>query len=782
MNRPNPLAPVAHAVLLCLLAGASQAQDVADLPPLKLKVAKTLGPSPRAAVVLSGTRLTGQIDQAAKLEGGAQLRQGDVTLNAALLTYDPTTDLARGEGGVELVQRGSMLRGPSLQLYVDRFEGVLEQPSYYFAQTGGSGRASQLRFLGQQRVRADDASYSTCPAPEDPQEEPAWVLRTSELKLDFELGEGVAKGAVLKFYGVPILAAPRLSFPISDEAKTGWLPPSFNTDSRSGVEFGVPYFIALAPNRDLTLEPYIMTRRGAGLDSEFRYLEPQHRGQMNVAWLPNDRQTGQTRWDLRLSQEGRVGDNWQYAMQGERVSDDDYWKDMRRRMKSLTPRLLNFDASTQGRYALAGGSLSAYGRVQRWQVLQGTDVADRFASPYQRSPQVGLRYLSANDDVVHSGYQPWGRSTRLEGGLELEYNRFDLPPERLSSQSLTGERVHMLGHASLPMSGAAWWLIPKVSFNAAAYRTDQLMANGRSDARRIIPSFSLDHGWVMERDTRLFDMDVRQILEPRVLYVNTAYRDQSQLPNFDAAQRDFNFDSVFAENPYAGVDRVADFHSVAFGATTRFIEDARGEEVLRLGLVQRYLLRDQRINADGVAQGSKFSDLMLLASSHLTRAVWADSSMQLNTGNGRVERSVLRMRYTPGGFRTISTAYRLARGQSEQLELAWQWPLFGQAPKATGGSNCAGAWYSAGRVQYSLRDRRFTDSVVGAEYDSGCWVLRIGMERQATGRAETNTRLMLQLELVGLSPLGSNALKVLRDNIPGYRPLKFGRSDTSLND
>jgi hypothetical protein len=35
---------------------------------------------------------------------------------------------------------------------------------------------------------------------------------------------------------------------------------------------------------------------------------------------------------------------------------------------------------------------------------------------------------------------------------------------------------------------------------------------------------------------------------------------------------------------------------------------------------------------------------------------------------------------------------------------------------------------------------------------------------------------MLQLELVGLSRLGSSPLQVLKDNIPGYRMLRDTRS------
>ena len=51
-------------------------------------------------------------------------------------------------------------------------------------------------------------------------------------------------------------------------------------------------------------------------------------------------------------------------------------------------------------------------------------------------------------------------------------------------------------------------------------------------------------------------------------------------------------------------------------------------------------------------------------------------------------------------------------------------------------------------------------------------------ERLSTGLSEATTRIQLQLELVGLSRLGSNPLKVLKDNIPGYRLLRDERSET----
>ena len=92
-------------------------------------------------------------------------------------------------------------------------------------------------------------------------------------------------------------------------------------------------------------------------------------------------------------------------------------------------------------------------------------------------------------------------------------------------------------------------------------------------------------------------------------------------------------------------------------------------------------------------------------------------------------------------------------------------------------SGCGGTLYAVGRVNYSLRDRRVNDSIFGLEYDAGCWIGRVVAERLSTGRSEATTRLLFQLELVGLSRLGSNPLQVLKDNIPGYRLLREGQAD-----
>ena len=185
----------------------------------------------------------------------------------------------------------------------------------------------------------------------------------------------------------------------------------------------------------------------------------------------------------------------------------------------------------------------------------------------------------------------------------------------------------------------------------------------------------------------------------------------------------------------------------------------------------------------------RLSDALLLGSTNVLPHWSLDAAVQYSPALRRSVNSVLGARYSPGPMRTFSTTYRLARGQAEQLEFGWQWPVWsrdGAGSKAAAGgssaSGCGGTWYAVGRVNYSLQDSRITDSVLGAEYDAGCWITRLVAERLSTGRSEATTRVMFQLELVGLSRIGSNPLKVLKDNIPGYRLLREERRSGSPTD
>ena len=767
------------ALAAALWASNASSQNATPAPTLALEPSTSLKPLPRAEaarrlpIVLQAKSIVVQPDLQSVAEGEVEFRRGGLVILADLLSYDTPRDLAHAKGHVRVSREGAVYSGPELELSVQRFEGYFLQPQFEFPVLGSGGRAERIEFLGNARTRATHASYTSCPREDGA--EPDWVLKTDSVQIDLDSNVGVAEGAVLRFLGTPILALPKLSFALGDNRKSGWLPPSINIDNRSGVELSVPYYWNIAPNRDATLAPRVITRRGLGLDSEFRYLEPGMDGVLRVEWLPDDRVAGRSRNAVQWQHVGALPAELRYSVNLSRVSDADWWKDFPSAARGFTPRLLPLRLELERPFQLAGATGLAYARALRWQVLQ--DVDSFIRAPYERSPQLGVR-LGA------------GFASGLEVALEGEFNRFTLPHDQaISGQRTTGDRLHLLGTISRPWREPGWWVVPKFRVNAASYDSTRLSPTSLVSSTRVIPTFSLDAGLELERRTEAFGRQLHQTLEPRILYVNTPYRAQSPLPNYDSAAKDFNFISLYSDNAFSGVDRVSDSHQITAGFTTRLVDAQSGAEALRLGLVQRYLLRTQRVTAqaDGTPDGApleqRFSDALLVGSTSVLPGWTLDAAVQYSPDIRRSVRSIVGARYSPGPFRTVSTTYRLARGLSEQLEVGWQWPIWGAAPGATPASaaapragGCGGAWYSVGRFNYSLKDRRVTDSVLGLEYDAGCWIGRVVAEQLSTGRSQATTRLLVQLELVGLSRIGSNPLRVLKDNIPGYRLLREDRS------
>jgi len=200
--------------------------------------------------------------------------------------------------------------------------------------------------------------------------------------------------------------------------------------------------------------------------------------------------------------------------------------------------------------------------------------------------------------------------------------------------------------------------------------------------------------------------------------------------------------------------------------------------------MQRYLFSDQKVTPDGQPLTRRFSDVLVLGSTSLVPNWTFDALAQYNPDSQKIARSIAGFRYSPGPYRTVNMNYRLTRGLSEQVEVGWQWPVYGRTRGSEGGDrsaggNCSGTLYSVGRVNYSTRDSRLIDSLLGLEYDAGCWIGRVIVERLSTGRSEATTRLLVQLELVGLSRIGSNPLRVLKDNVPGYQLLRDERTTSS---
>jgi LPS-assembly protein len=773
MQQPRPraararfaLTPVALVAAALLQPGLLAAQEapLALQPSPQLREDIPEGTRQQLPTFVEGERMSGRPDLETVVEGEAQLRRGDTVIRADRLEYYAPEDLAKARGNVRINKAGNIFEGPLLELKVDAFEGFFNEPRYRFLRNDAYGEADRVDFLDEKRAIIRNATYTTCQRKPGPSWMPDWILRAASIRIDNEEEVGHASGAVLDFMGLPILPVPALSFPLSEKRKSGVLPPTIGLDNVSGLELTVPYYWNIAPNRDATLYPTLMSKRGVDLGGEFRYLEPDYHGVARANYMPVDRLRDRARWGFSAQHDGLLrlpgaGGPVGLHLNLNRVSDDNYWRDFSRTTASLTQRLLANDGSLNWGY----GDLSLTARVLKWQTLQ--DPASPIVPPYDRAPQLVGR---------------WQRSN-LMGGLdayvEADHSRF------VSDRTLTGQpnaqRSFTLAQISRPWQAPGWFFTPKLQLHATRYDFDAPLASGARTADRALPTFSLDSGLVFERDAQYFGRSFRQTLEPRAFYVYTPYRDQSQLPNYDSAANDFNFATIYTENAFGGHDRIADNNLLTLGATSRLLDPETGAEHARFGVAQRLRFKDQRVTLPGGTPVSeRLSDLLFGASVNWVPQWSFDATVQYNPKTRRSIRSTVGGRWNPGNYRVISAAYRLQRGVSEQVDVGWQWPLndlWGDKGRnlGPGMGEGEGRWYSVGRLNFSIRDRRLVDAVVGLEYDAGCWLGRIVFERLQSGSTSSNKRVLFQLEFVGFSRLGSNALQTLKENIPRYQYLR----------
>jgi LPS-assembly protein len=767
----TPVALVAfallHATAHAQSTGATPSTEVGQ-PVLKpsLRLREDIPAPVRAEMptYLSGERASGRTDLETVLEGSAELRRGDMTIRADRLEYYQPDDLAKARGNVHINRAGNTYEGPLLELHVDAFEGFFLAPRYRFLRNNAYGEADRVDFLEDKRAIIRNATYTTCQRRPGPSWLPDWIIRAASIRIDNEEEVGHASGAVLSFFRVPILPVPELSFPMTDKRKSGVLPPTFGLDNLNGVELTLPYYWDIAPNRDATFFPSLMSKRGVDLGGEFRYLEKDYQGTLRANYMPVDTLRDHQRWGYSLLHSGNLTPNFVglgpigINLNLNRVSDDNYWRDFSRSGSSLTQRLLASDSAlTWGR-----GNFSLTARALTWQTLQ--DVSSPIVPPYDRLPQIVGRYARNN--------LPGG----FEASVETDYTQFH--SDRTLTLQPNADRAYTLAQVSRPWRAPGWFFTPKLQVHATRYEFDAPLTNGATTASRVVPTVSLDGGLVFERDASFFGRAFRQTLEPRAFYVNTPFRDQSLLPNYDSAATDFNFATIYTENAFGGNDRISDNNLLTLGATTRLLDPNTGAEAARFSVAQRLRFKDQLVTLPGGTPVSeRLSDILFGASVNWVPQWNTDATVQYNPKTGRSIRSTIGARYSPGNYRVVSAAYRLQRGSSEQLDVGWQWPindLWGDKGQnlGPGMGEGEGRWYSVGRLNYSLPDRKLVDAVVGLEYDAGCWLGRVVVERLQSSTSSSNKRILFQLEFVGFTRLGSNALQSLRENIPRYQYLR----------
>ncbi len=680
------------------------------------------------------------------LKGNVQIEQGSERFAADEVFLNHETTQVDASGGILYEDGALVLAGDSLTGNRDAEITTINQVRYRIVPTNANGSADRVVMQGRNLVTLDNSSFTTCPSDDN-----AWAINASEILLDREDGTGEAWNMTLRVKDVPVMYLPYISFPIDDRRRSGFLYPAFSENKRNGIDIATPYYLNLAPNYDLTLTPRWLKKRGTQLGAQFRYLTSGSRGIIGAEYLPDDREAdfedNPDRWSWDVYHHTRFSPRWTAGINAQGVSDNDYFHDLG----------TDFDVGNKDRLLRHGyiqyrdPHWSFNARLRQEQVLSGGER-------YRELPSFRL-----------SGNYP-DQWAGMNFFVSSELTRFD----KKSDTAVTGDRFSVAPGISMPYETLSGFVVPTLRYHHTQYKLDDPVTDESETINRGLPIFSLDSGLFFERELVFGEEDFTQTLEPRLFYLYVPYEDQDDIPRFDTNQSTFNFSRLFRTNRFNGMDRIGDANQVSASLTSRFL-DSVGRERLRLTAGEIFYFRDRQVTltpsrAEGTAPNSA---LLAEAVYNWTSGLSVRSGIEWDHHNDETNRGVLSLHYEPEPNKIINLSHRVRRrssGISEESDVSVAWPLVGN-------------WNLVGRWNNDLVEHRTIESLIGLEYESCCWAVRVVGRRYLNARLdgngfivaddddEFNSGIFFQFIFKGLGGTSTATTTLLRESIFGYEDL-----------
>ncbi|WP_448129612.1 LPS-assembly protein LptD [Stenotrophomonas rhizophila] len=791
MRRALRLLPLPLSIAICLPAladdkpvnwGLCPVTDVLpvfdDAPKADKAAAATRDQQPTD---IEGDQLTGT-SVVPNYQGNVALKRGDQFLGTDNLSFDTESGNYIAEGNVRY-------QDSSIRMKARRAEGNQESDThkisdiqYQLVSRRGNGGAESIDLQGAVG-QMHRSTYTTC----DPSQ-PVWKLSAPQIEVDNDAGFGTARNAVLRIGKVPVLWAPYFKFPIDDRRQTGLLYPQIGLSGRNGFDYTQPIYLNLAPNFDDTLMPRYMSKRGFMLDNEFRYLYDGGRGELLTAYLPNDKLRDKDRGRVEFSGYHNINANWQARASLAWVSDERYLEDFSNRLLGVTTSNLQSQIGLYGTGEnWTGGLMADY-----WQLTDYTLTESSL--PYARQPRLFVNWDKPLLPWLETGvYAEAVNFTHLDVhekfGADQEYERTGV------SRSMDGgSRLDVKPYVSMPFSGAAWYVTPTLAYRYTGYDLERGLADsirrqnliaagidpatatadqlrGNTSPSRSLPIGTIDAGLFFDRETTIGDTRFLHTLEPRLFYLRTPYRDQSDLPVFDTRDFTFSWGQLFRDSRYSGADRQNDANQLTLALSTRFIDQDTGKERFSGSIGQILYFDDSRVTLNSVETPVEQGKSAWIAdTNYMINDRWTlGATYQWDPKYKREDLASVRARYLMSNDGIVNLTYRSRlnpqasttatrrdRTLLEQADLSFLYPLNER-------------WSLVGRYYYSIQDRAPLEIIGGVQWDSCCLAVRAIARRYVRNReGELNNSFQIEFVLKGLSSIGQNTDRTLRRAILGY--------------
>jgi LPS-assembly protein len=705
--------------------------------------------------VANANRVSSSDAQHYLFEGDAEIQRFDQFLRAQTIRYDAETTDYDAVGNVRYQDRGMVMAADSAKGNADLDQCTLDgSVRYQLLSSRGNGSADTIVMDDKQHAKLTNSTYSTCNLSDQ-----QWSIRGKEMTLDQNAGEGVGRDVTFRVHDVPIFWLPYMSFPLDDRRESGFLYPDIGYSDRRGMDVSIPYYFNLAPNYDATLTPRLMTDRGLMLGGEFRYLTDIGVGAFNFEALPNDRGVDDEnllndetlpddRWWYKWTNTTGFNENWSAGINLNRASDKRYFEDFGRGLYTSAISFLPSSAYLYGHGSWWNASIGG----DTYQITDPT-IADQY-EPYHRLPR-----LTFNGENPVLG--------DFTAGINSEFIKFG------KDHAIEGDRLDLFPYISFPIETASYFIRPQLGYRYTTYDLQHLQyAPTLTDKSpdRGVPIFSLDTGLVFERSMQFGDSAWTQTLEPRAYYLRVPYRNQDDLPIFDTQEIPFSFGELFRTNRFVGADRQMDANNLSLALTTRFLEDATGEERIAASIGEIRYFDDQRVQVPNVPRtdfgGSTYAGELDF---HINDRWRVTLDQQWNPNTDRTDLSAVTLQNRFGGNGILNLSYRYRRDFLEQVDVSTLVPV-------------TDSWRLIARWNYALNNplalptdphgtgSRTLERFFGFEHDTCCVAFRV-IARHWIHNAEgdADNAVYFEIEFKGIGSFGQTSDDFLRRGILGYQ-------------
>jgi LPS-assembly protein len=656
-------------------------------------------------------------------EGKVQLKQSNQILNAIEADYYEDENQIHARGSIHFITEKQVITGSRAKVNLETDTAEIENPEFWLLQSHLRGEADSVDIEKRNSMTLKNVKFTSCD-----KEDEVWVLRASELQLNHEENEGIAYHARIEFMSVPFVYLPYLSFPLEGR-KTGFLVPSIGDSTSSGAELSVPYYFNIAPNHDATFTPKYLEKRGILYIGEYRYFFQNSAGQVDLEMLQDDDIKKEDRLYGSYFHQGKPAEGWTTDVSYRYVSDASYFEDFSNNL--TTSSLTHLERHVDVNYQAERWSVKS--KIQYFQTVD--DTIPVASEPYQRRPQFQF------------AFNPYDVGAGVEASANAEYVNF------YRSAGTTGIRTDLVPQIGWPYRANAGFFQPSLKLRHTRYDLQEQNPAYESKTSRTLPMFSVDSGLFFERNVFTDEEGTIQTLEPRLYYLYVPYRDQDNLivdPNgnpitFDSSLPQFSFSELFRDNRFSGADRVGDANQLSASVTSKFINDS-GEELVSASIGQiLYFENRDVVLPNGNPETRSQSDLAAELKASWKNRFDASASVLWDERESEVYRGSLQFRYQHDRDKIGHLSYRFERDSIRQADVSALWRLNPQ-------------WKAVWRWYYSFLDNKKLENVVGVEYESCCWAIRL-VQRDYISDFEIddetrNKSIWVQLELKGMASVG----------------------------